>query len=85
MAKQWQDDLLAVAQWSRTNMVSHPVVGHLRREFDVWTPSMLRVTERWLDLWQQSGLALNEAMLAATTKHQERFAQALTYWGRGCA
>jgi AcrR family transcriptional regulator len=63
---QWQEDLLAVAKWSRANMVSHPVVGHLRREFDVWTPSMLRMTERWLDLWRQSGLALEEAMLAAT-------------------
>jgi AcrR family transcriptional regulator len=62
---EWQDDLLAMAKWSRANMVSHPVVGHLRREFDVWTPSMLSVTERWLDLWQQSGLATNEASRAA--------------------
>ncbi len=61
----WRDDLLAVAKWSRTNMVSHPLVGHLRREFNVWTPSMLRVTERWLDLWQQSGLPTHEATRAA--------------------
>jgi AcrR family transcriptional regulator len=66
-AGHWQDDLLNVARWSRHNMVSHPVVGHLRREFNVWTPTMLRVTERWLDLWRQSGLPPKQAALAATT------------------
>jgi len=63
----WQDDLMAMAHWIRASIINHPVVGRLRREFDVWTPSMLRMTERWLGLWQQSGLAIEQAMLAATT------------------
>jgi AcrR family transcriptional regulator len=63
----WQKDLLAIARWSRASTLAHPVVGHLRREFNVWTPSMLHMTERWLHLWQQSGLSLNNALLAATT------------------
>jgi AcrR family transcriptional regulator len=63
----WRDDLLAMAQWMRDSTLNHPVVSHLRREFEVWTPSMLRMTERWLSLWQQSGLTLEQALLAATT------------------
>jgi hypothetical protein len=33
----------------------------------VWTPSILQITERWLSLWQQSGLDLDKALLAAKT------------------
>jgi AcrR family transcriptional regulator len=63
----WQDDLLAVARWTRQGMVQHPVVAQLRRLYNVWTPSMLQLTERWLIIWQQSGLELQDAMLAAST------------------
>jgi AcrR family transcriptional regulator len=63
----WQDDLYAMACWTRQTMTTHPVVARLRREYQVWTPSMLRMTERWLSLWQQSGLDLDKAVLAATT------------------
>ncbi|HYM33936.1 MAG TPA: TetR/AcrR family transcriptional regulator C-terminal domain-containing protein [Steroidobacteraceae bacterium] len=63
----WQDDLFAVAAWTRNSTLMHSVVAHLRREYQVWTPSMLRITERWLGLWQQSGLDLERALLAATT------------------
>lgn len=64
---QWQDDLCAMARWTRQTMTTHPVIARLRREYQVWTPSMLRMTERWLSLWQQSGLDLDKAVLAATT------------------
>lgn len=63
----WRDDLLAVARWIRQSMLKHPVVAQLRRAYNVWTPSMLQMTERWLGLWQQSALELDDAVLAATT------------------
>jgi len=63
----WQDDLLAFAQWMRQGMLKHPVVAQLRRAYNVWTPAMLQMTERWLGLWQQSALDLDDAVLAATT------------------
>ena len=63
----WQDDLLSMAQWMRQSMVKHPVVAQLRHAYNVWTPAMLQMTERWLSLWQQSTLDLEDAVLAATT------------------
>ena len=63
----WQDDLWEMARWIRESMLRDPVIGHLRLEYRVLTPTMLRVTERWFGLWLQSGLALEQAMLAART------------------
>jgi AcrR family transcriptional regulator len=62
----WRDDLFAIAQWMRDHARAQPVVAHLRREYQVWTPTMLQMTERWLSLWQQSGLDLKQSTLAAT-------------------
>jgi len=61
----WQDDCVAIAQWMRINVMKHPVIIRLRRAYNVWTPSTLRITERWLSLWQQSGLDLHTAVRAA--------------------
>lgn len=61
----WQDDCVAIAQWMRASVMKHPAIIRLRRAYDVWTPSMLRITERWLGLWQQSGLDLPNAVRAA--------------------
>ncbi len=63
----WKDDLLSMAQWMRQSMLNHPVVAQLRHAYSVWTPAMLQMTERWLSLWQQSALDLENAVLAATT------------------
>jgi AcrR family transcriptional regulator len=63
----WQDDLFSMAQWMRQSMLAHPVVAQLRHAHNVWTPSMLQMTERWLSLWQQSALGLEDAVLAAKT------------------
>jgi AcrR family transcriptional regulator len=63
---QWRDDLFAMAKWMRDHAEKDPVVAHIRREYQVWTPAMLQMTERWLSLWQQSGLDLKRATLAAT-------------------
>jgi AcrR family transcriptional regulator len=62
----WQDDLLSMAQWMRQSMLKHPVVAQLRHAYNVWTPAMLQMTERWLSLWQQSALDLEDVVLAAT-------------------
>lgn len=63
----WQDELWAMAQWMRETMQAHPVVVHLRRQYKVWTPSIFAMAERWLTIWQQSGLELDKAVVAATT------------------
>jgi TetR/AcrR family tetracycline transcriptional repressor len=63
----WQEDLLSMAQWMRRSMLNHPVVAQLRHAYNVWTPAMLQMTERWLSLWQQSALDLEDAVWAATT------------------
>ncbi len=63
----WQDDLWEMARWLRRMVQAHPTVAQLRRIHQVWTPSILPMTERWLGVWQQSGLPLEAAMLAATT------------------
>ena len=63
----WREDLWAMAKWIRDRTLAHPQVSLLRREFHVWTPSMLQMTEHWLSVWQQSGLELDKAVLAATT------------------
>src|SRR5690349_11820211 len=44
----WRDDLWEMARWMRESTLAHPALAHLRRTFRVWTPSMLRMTERWV-------------------------------------
>ncbi|HEY6429719.1 MAG TPA: TetR family transcriptional regulator [Acidimicrobiales bacterium] len=62
----WRDDLYEVARWMRESTLAHPAVARLRNSFGVWTPAIFPMTERWLSLWQQSGLELQTAMLAAS-------------------
>ena len=62
----WQEDLLAMARWRRETTLAHPAVARLRGAHNVWTPSIFPMTERWLSIWQQSGLELNSALLAAS-------------------
>ncbi|HEY2594791.1 MAG TPA: TetR family transcriptional regulator [Chloroflexota bacterium] len=63
----WREDLWRIAKWMRASTQAHPVVAHNRRAYAVWTESSLQITERWLGLWQQSGLPLENAVTAATT------------------
>lgn len=63
----WRDDLWEMARWLRTSAVTNPVVGKLRQAYQVWTPSVFPITERWLSIWQQSGLPLEQAVTAAVT------------------
>ena len=62
----WRDDLLALALWMRHSTLAHPAVGRLRNDFQVWTPSIFPMTERWLSVWQQSGLDLDAALRASS-------------------
>ncbi len=61
----WREDLWSMARMSRQSMLAHPQFMHLRRVHRAWTPSVLRLTERWVTLWQQSGLSLANAVRAA--------------------
>lgn len=60
----WQDDLWELSRWVRDGARAHPELSHLRTH-QVWTPKMLPVAERWVGIWQQSGLPLDQAVEAA--------------------
>lgn len=61
----WCEDMWRMAQWSRRAMMAHPAVGPLRSAYRIWTPAILHMTERWISLWQQSGLPLKVAVRGA--------------------
>ncbi len=62
----WQEDLFDMARWMRQTTLAHPAVARLRSAYHVWTPSIFPMTERWFSVWQQSGLELRAALLAAS-------------------
>jgi AcrR family transcriptional regulator len=62
----WQEDLWEMAQWMRAVTLSHPTVSRLRSKHRVWTTSIFPMTERWISIWQQSGLELRDALMAAS-------------------
>ena len=66
----WREDLWLQARWLRDTRKAHPAISVLHREYRVWTPSLLRITERWVDSWQQSGLKLDDALIAARASSQ---------------
>jgi AcrR family transcriptional regulator len=61
----WRQDLLAMARWMRDGARAHPAISSLWRMYRIYTPEFARMAERWLSLWQQSGLDLDSAVLAA--------------------
>jgi len=63
----WREDLWQFALWMREIAYSHPAVSELRRSHQVLTPKILPFTERWISVWQQSGLPLDQAIRAAAT------------------
>jgi AcrR family transcriptional regulator len=60
----WQNDLWNLSRWVRDCARAHPEVSRLNSD-QVWTPKMLQVAERWVGIWQQSGLPLEQAVEAA--------------------
>jgi AcrR family transcriptional regulator len=63
----WREDLWAMARWTRQMALAHPAVLEVRRTYRIYTKHILLMAERWLSLWQQSGLDLKSAVVAATT------------------
>ena len=63
----WREDLWTMARWMREMTIAHPAGQELRRRYRIYTPDILRMADRWLSLWQQSGLDQKKALLAATT------------------
>jgi AcrR family transcriptional regulator len=63
----WREDLWALARWTREVSLAHPAGQEIRRTYRVYNPEILQMAERWLSLWQQSGLPLEKAVVAATT------------------
>ena len=63
---EWDQELIALARWVRRTWLAHPEVAHLRAQQRLWwTPSMFPIAERWVNLWQRSGLDLESALTAA--------------------
>jgi TetR/AcrR family tetracycline transcriptional repressor len=63
----WREDLWAMARWTREMALEHPAVQEVRRTYRIYTKDILLMADRWLSLWQQSGLDLKSAVVAATT------------------
>jgi TetR/AcrR family tetracycline transcriptional repressor len=63
----WQEDLWMIARWTRESRHAHPALAELQRAYRIWTPAMFQHAERWVSLWQQSGLDPEQALLAAGT------------------
>lgn len=61
----WREDLWAIANWMRKTTLAHPALARVRGELQLPTPTTLQLTERWLGLWQRSGLEFNKIVLAA--------------------
>jgi AcrR family transcriptional regulator len=66
----WKEDLWLQARWLRETRLAHPAISAIHREYRTWTPALLRTTERWVNLWQQSGLPLDRALIAARASSQ---------------
>jgi len=62
----WQEDLWQLANWEREAAQAHPTTSQLLRLYGAWSPKMLHMEERWIGIWQQSGLPLRDALMAAT-------------------
>jgi AcrR family transcriptional regulator len=61
----WRDDLWELAAWMRERHLAHPAVVPLRATYEVWSPAIVAVGERWVQVWQQSGLPEADANRAA--------------------
>jgi AcrR family transcriptional regulator len=60
----WREDLWQMARAMRAMTHAHPAVTELRRGHQIWTPTVLPLTERWMSIWTQSGLPLDVALRA---------------------
>jgi AcrR family transcriptional regulator len=63
----WREDLWKIAAWARESKIAYPALAELQRTYRIWTPAMLHHAERWMGVWQHSGLDLKRAVVAAST------------------
>jgi AcrR family transcriptional regulator len=63
----WREDLYAAAHWMLEGGIRQPALLKLQRAYRIWTPRVCDVAERWVSLWQQSGLDLDHVSLGAYT------------------
>jgi AcrR family transcriptional regulator len=61
----WLEDLWQMARTMRAMTHAHPAVSELRRGQQIWSTAVLPITERWMNLWAQSGLPLHAALRGA--------------------
>lgn len=61
----WREELWDLAAWMRERHLAHPAVVPLRGTHEVWSPAIVAVGERWVQLWQRSGLPEPDANRAA--------------------
>jgi AcrR family transcriptional regulator len=64
---EWREDLWLMARTMREMTLAHPGVADLRRGHQIWSPTVLPLTERWMSIWAQSGLPLQQAVRAGVT------------------
>jgi len=57
--------MLQLARWMRRGLLAHPGLVDVRRVAQGWTARTGATSERWLSLWQQSGLPFTGAVRAA--------------------
>lgn len=63
----WREDMWLMAKSTREHMLAHPAVVDLRRQYRVWTADILKRSDYWVALWQQTGLPPEQVALAAVT------------------
>jgi AcrR family transcriptional regulator len=63
----WDEELVAIACWSRANRLAHPGVNALRLRYNVFAEVMPELAGRWMGCWQRSGLGDEAAVQAALT------------------
>ena len=61
---EWREDLWLMSRTMREMTHAHPAVTDLRRGHQIWSPTVLPLTERWMSIWAQSGLPLEQAVRA---------------------
>jgi AcrR family transcriptional regulator len=61
----WNVDMLQLARWMRRGLLAHPGLVDVRRVAQGWTARTGATSERWLSLWQQSGLPFSAAVRGA--------------------
>lgn len=61
----WVADLVAMSRWMRERYRAHPALVDVRRVAHGFTPRVAITTERWMSIWERSGLDFASAVRAS--------------------